>query len=68
MIPSVDESSTELLANRFDFSGGQIDNISRRYTIETILHGEPINEAEALMKFCESEVIVKQGPKKIGFC
>jgi len=68
MIPSVDESSTELLANRFDFSGGQIENITRRYTIETILYGEPINEAEALMKFCESEVIVKQGPKKIGFC
>lgn len=68
MIPSATESSTEMLADRFEFSGGQIENISRRYTIETILHGDPVDETETLMKFCESEMIVKQGPKKIGFC
>ena len=54
LIPSLDESLATVLAKKYDFSGGQIENIARKRTVEMILHGtEPT--AEQLHAFCRSE-------------
>jgi len=54
------------LAFRYDFSGGQIENIARKQTIKTILNGSPLN-LDGLSAICEDEVMVKAA-KRIGFC
>lgn len=36
MIPSLEDADASFLAARYDFSGGEIENIARHYTIQTI--------------------------------
>ena len=55
------------LAEKFDFSGGQIENISRKRTIDYILSGKKAT-IDDLEKFCQSELLDKNsGRKTIGF-
>ncbi len=56
MIPSLDEGTATRLATQFDFSGGQIENIARKRTVETIISGiEP--DAEQMIAFCRAETL-----------
>jgi len=54
-----------LLAEKFDFTGGQIDNIYRKAEIYEIINGSPV-EFKDILKFCEEETLVQQ-VSKIGF-
>ena len=68
MIPVLKEEETRLLADKYDFSGGQIENIARHYSISNILHGEPENVIEAISAYCDSENLDTKESHKIGFC
>ena len=57
MIPTLKEDDSRVLASKYDFSGGQIENIARHYTIGKILHGEPTNVVEEISSYCENERI-----------
>ena len=46
----------EHLAERCDLSGGQIENVARRYTVEHILHGTPLT-LEGILELCRAERI-----------
>ncbi|KAK3582380.1 hypothetical protein CHS0354_023924 [Potamilus streckersoni] len=62
-----DDSDCERLANDFDFSGGQIQNIVRKATMIEVLDGRQpdINE---LIGFCQNELLDKIKPyRQIGF-
>lgn len=67
MMPELPEADAHYLAEKFDFSGGQIENVVRKKTIQTILTGqEP--EMETLMTFCCEEMMgAKNQQRKIGF-
>ena len=67
MIPALSEDDTRTLATKYDFSGGQIENIARHYTIDSILHGKGDNALETLTLHCDNERIEKKTNKKIGF-
>ena len=68
MIPALSEDDTRMLATKYDFSGGQIENIARHYTIDSILHGTAGNAFETLTLHCDNERIEnKTNKKKIGF-
>lgn len=54
-----------LLADKFDFSGGQIDNILRKIEIHEIIHGGKVS-IENLMFFCSEETLGNNS-MKIGF-
>lgn len=66
MIPTLREEDSRVLASKYDFSGGQIENIARHYTIGKILHGEPTNVVEELSSYCENERIEIESAR-IGF-
>lgn len=66
MIPELDGSDVEHLAQAYDFSGGQIENIARHYTIECILKGEESITVKTLDNFCRQENIRKEA-RRIGF-
>jgi hypothetical protein len=56
----------EKLSRSFDFSGGQIDNIVRKFEISEVLNGKEtcINE---IIEFCNKELIYNTPRIKIGF-
>ena len=68
MMPNLSEADAYTLAEKYDFSGGQIENISRKATINVILHGEDGNELEMLSEYCNAERLNHHGQKRIGFC
>ena len=67
MIPTLKEDDLRILASKYDFSGGQIENIARHYTIKNILHGEVQNVVGQLSAICESEKVETGQKRKIGF-
>lgn len=68
MIPSLSEGIAHALANKYDFSGGQIENIARHYAIDNILHGAKAGELATLTEHCDNEQLEKDGIKRrIGF-
>lgn len=66
MIPELTDSEYTTLANKYELSGGQIENVARRYTINNILHGECDEHMKIIMDYCESEKIIR-ATSKIGF-
>lgn len=67
MMPDLSESDTQVLASKYDFSGGQIENIARHYAINHILYGSQVNSLEALVSYCENERLEAKETKRIGF-
>ena len=67
MMPTLEEKVTRTLATKYDFSGGQIENIARHYTIGNILHGKSENIMEELSSYCDSERLETKEMHKIGF-
>ena len=68
IIPTLDEQTAATLAERYDFSGGQIENIARKRTVDMILQGaEP--SFEQLDEYCRSEILgqPERSRRKIGF-
>ena len=64
-MPFLTEEESLLLAEKFDFSGGQIDNILRKKEIHEIIHGEKVPLTK-LISFCSEETLVNNSVK-IGF-
>ena len=67
MIPVLSEDESRSLASKYDFSGGQIENIARHYTIDSILHGASDNVLETLSRHCDNERLDRKGHRTIGF-
>lgn len=67
MMPELPEADAHYLAEKFDFSGGQIENVVRKRTIQSILTGkEP--DMQAMLTFCYEEMMgAKNQQRKIGF-
>ena len=64
-LPFLSIQDCNLLAEKFDFSGGQIDNVLRKNEIYGIIHGENVS-LNKLMAFCFEETLVSHRAK-IGF-
>ncbi len=66
-LPFLSEVDARVLAERFELSGGQIENIVRKSEIEFILHGKN-SPIEKILAYCEEETIYKEkGRTTIGF-
>jgi len=67
MIPDLSELDVHTLASKYDFSGGQIENIARHYAIDTILHGHSEDVLPMLIRHCDNERLDDLKVRKIGF-
>jgi SpoVK/Ycf46/Vps4 family AAA+-type ATPase len=66
MLPALSAQEAEELATAYDFSGGQIENIVRKRTIDGILNGtEPT--MEAMHNYCRTESLYRKEGRRIGF-
>ena len=53
-LPNITNEEAMELATNYPFSGGEIDNIVRKYIMENVLHGERPS-FEAIISFCNQE-------------
>jgi hypothetical protein len=65
LVPNLSESDGKALAVRFEFSGGQIENIARKSITDYVLSGVE-TPFEKLLVFCKEELLAKP-EKPIGF-
>lgn len=66
-LPSLNEFEIKQLAQRFPFSGGEIDNIVRKSMIDELLNDQKPN-LERIIQMCENEKWQSnQAEKRIGF-
>lgn len=67
MMPDITDANAAYLADKFELSGGQIENVARKKTIQNILSGtEPA--IEDLIKYCcEEEIGANKERRRIGF-
>ena len=67
MMPELSENTAARLASAYDFSGGQIENITRKCDIDSILYGSDYVTDEKIEQYCREENIVKKGGTRIGY-
>ena len=67
MIPDLSDMDVQTLAAKYDFSGGQIENIARHYNIDCILHGTSSDALAMLIGHCDNERLDSVEQKRIGF-
>ena len=65
MMSDLSESDCSVLAGKYSFSGGQIENVVRKSAVEYILSGEKPT-LEKICKFCDQENF-KSKSRKVGF-
>jgi hypothetical protein len=67
LISGLSDEDTSVIASRFDFSGGQIENIARKLTVHRVVFGnEPT--LDTIIKHCSDENLDRESSKRIGFC
>ena len=68
MLPSLNNDDAAILSERFPrFAGGQIENITRKVTVDEVLRGG-VTKLEDIVSLCEHETIGDEKPQKtIGF-
>lgn len=67
MLPSLGDDDADRLASQFDLSGGEIENIVRKYTVNTILSGADTIDCSSIADICRNERIANNPRARIGF-
>ena len=68
MLPSLTPAECADLASAYDLSGGQMENVSRKFTINSILYGDGKDRMEVLRSYCGAEKLDnKVQSRRIGF-
>ena len=68
MIPELTETDSTALAESYELSGGQIENVARKFAINSILHGDSADQLHVLRDYCNSErLCTKREARRVGF-
>ena len=66
MIPDLEKTQADSLAMTYEFSGGQIENVTRKYMVQSILTGiHP--DMEQIDCFCNEEQIDNRKTRIVGY-
>jgi len=67
MLPDLTDEQADTLATRFDFSGGQIQNVTRKQIINGIFNGGEQMDFNRILDDCNAETMDRSNGHKIGF-
>lgn len=67
MIDGMSKKQAKELSERYEFTGAEIENISRKRIIDDILSGRKGLDMDSIHRFCETELLNKKKTIKIGF-
>ncbi|MFZ4740876.1 MAG: ATP-binding protein [Bacteroidales bacterium] len=65
--PEMEEKKLKLLVEKYSFTGGQIENIARKYKMAFILDGI-VPDIYQLEQYCKDELLTNTNRKTLGFC
>ena len=71
MLPALDDENARSLASKYDFSGGQIENIARKQVVSNILHDTEELDMSLIKTACDQERLNRPNGERIritGFC
>lgn len=61
------EEQCASLASAYDLSGGQMENVARKFSINSILYGGEKSPMDILHAYCDAERLDNQTTRRIGF-
>ena len=67
MLPDLSEYDANTLASQFDLSGGEIENIARKHSVNAILEGNDSIDVQEIINSCRHERLSQNDRPKIGF-
>lgn len=67
MLQGLSEKDAKTLADRFDLSGGEIENIVRKHSVNAILSGKDAIDIKEIILACQRERISHDHRRRIGF-
>lgn len=67
MLPKLTDDEAYSLACDYPFSGGQIENIARKYIVNTILSGQEESNLSTIREACRCELFHRSSATRIGF-
>ena len=67
MLKGLNKKEAKIIASKFDLSGGEIENVVRRHTVQYILNGRDMIDINALEESCRLERLSQSNYAKIGF-
>ena len=67
MLPVLSSEQCAALASAYELSGGQMENIARKFSINTILYGSEKPSMDVLHAYCSAERLDTQTHRRIGF-
>jgi len=67
MLPLLSAEDCARLASAYELSGGQIENIARKFTISTSLYGDALSPLPVLEGYCKEEKLGNRNCPRIGF-
>ena len=67
MLPDLSEHDAHILASQFDLSGGEIENIARKHSVNAILKGNDSIDVHEIINSCRHERLSQNNRPKIGF-
>lgn len=67
MLPGLGAADAATLAAQFDLSGGEIENIARKHSVNAILTGNEDIDLQDIISTCRQERISQYNHPKIGF-
>lgn len=67
MLKGLTDADAKTLAGQFDLSGGEIENIARKHSVNAILSGSDAIDINELIKNCTQERLNNSSLPRIGF-
>ena len=69
MLAEITKTDALALADQFELSGGQIENVARKFTINDILFGCKKGQVLKVLKdYCKNETLSRNSVARVGFC
>jgi len=65
-LPRLSDKDCMLLAEKFDMSPGEMDNIARKSTIQRLVYNKPVSTTD-IVTFCTEEKLDSNNRPKLGF-
>jgi hypothetical protein len=65
-MPELENQQRQILAEAYELSGGQINNVSRKYMLMNLMNDQQTPNLQVIQQLCEAEYLEQQG-KQVGF-
>ena len=66
-LPKLSNEEIEQMAYSYDFTGGQIENVVRKCSIDSVLYGDDSVDVDRIKLYCHEETLDSKRMTKIGF-